>query len=323
MPSPSPSSDRCSLANSPSFYTGHDAVCHGEKKYIELQSQFPPLGIYVTDNVIPSGRSCCGHLASEIGSCIDPVVCMRNRRKNWPDDCVQSVAVNGSMSKWRSFGDVPQGTVLGRVLFNICVNDIDSGIECTLSKFVDDTKLSAVADILEGRDAIQRDLDRLEELAHANLMKFNKASARSCTWIEAIPSIAQKASCLLGCIKRSVASRSREVVLPLYSALMRSHLEYCAQLWRPQYEKYMDLLEQVQRRATKMVRGLKHLSYVDKLRELGLFSLEKRRLQEDLIEDFLYVKGAYKKDGEKLSTKACSDRTRGTSTDISAGLLLS
>jgi len=73
----------------------------------------------------------------------------------------------------------------------------------------------------------------------------------------------------------------------------------------------MDRLEHIQRRATKMVRGLKHLCYKKRLRELELFSPKKRRLRGDLVEAFQYLKGAYKKDGEGLFTRACSNRTRG------------
>ncbi|PKU42076.1 hypothetical protein llap_7615 [Limosa lapponica baueri] len=132
------------------------------------------------------------------------------------------------------------------------------------------------------------------------------------SWTRASNMCLQKANHILGCIKRSVASRSREMTLSLYSDLMRPHLEYRVQLWNSQHRKVIDLLEQVQQRATKMIRGLEHLSCEDRLRQLELFSLEKRRLQGDLIV-------AYRRDGEGLFFRKCSDRMRGNSFKLKEG----
>ncbi|GAB0205156.1 hypothetical protein GRJ2_002981200 [Grus japonensis] len=130
---------------------------------------------------------------------------------------------------------------------------------------------------------------------------------------------AQKANHVLGCIKNQYDQQVEGGDPALYSALVRAHLEYCVQLWGPQYRRDMELLERVQRRAMKLIGGMEHLSYEDRLRELGLFSLEKRRFWGDLIAAFQYLKGAYGKDGEGLFMRECSDRTRGNGFKVKEG----
>ena len=100
---------------------------------------------------------------------------------------------------------------------------------------------------------------------------------------------AWKAMGILGCIRRGVASRAGEVIVPLCSALMKPQIEHCVQVWGAQRRNDVELSERVQRRAMRMIQGLEHVTYKDRLKELGLFSPEKRRLQGDPIAAFQYL----------------------------------
>ncbi|KAF7236378.1 Heterogeneous nuclear ribonucleoprotein M [Varanus komodoensis] len=233
----------------------------------------------------------------------------------WWTDRKQRVAISGESSGWQPVTSrVPQGSALVLILFNLFINDMEEGVNSLLIKLADDTKTGAVATTEEQVLWIQKDLDRLWKWAGDNRVAFNVDKCKvlhlghrnRChkyrlgdKWLESstferdlgvlvdcrlnmsqqCDAVVKRANATLGCVARSVASRSREVLLPLYTTLVRPQLEYCAQFWTPHYRKDIARLESVQRRATRLAAGLQGMLYEARLRELGLFSLEKRRLR--------------------------------------------
>ena len=97
---------------------------------------------------------------------------------------------------------------------------------------------------------------------------------------------ASKGNHVLGMIRRNITYKEKSLIVPLYKTIVRPHLEYCIQAWNPQLMKDIDMLEKIQRRATKLIPGLRDLRYEERLKECGLTTLETRRLRGDQIEVF-------------------------------------
>ena len=112
-------------------------------------------------------------------------------------------------------------------------------------------------------------------------------------------------------ISRAASEEEWPAGTVLYSMLIRPYVEYCIWVCGAQHRKDVEILERVQRRATKMMRGLELLFYEDRLKELGMFSLQKRKLQGDFSMAFQHLKGDYKQEGNQISAWLDSDRTRG------------
>ncbi|KAJ7421586.1 hypothetical protein BTVI_17703 [Pitangus sulphuratus] len=184
---------------------------------------------------------------------------------NWLTGRAQRAIGNEGTSDWFPVtSGVPQGSILVPEFFNIFRNYLDAGLEGILSKFADDTKLEGAVDFLRDREALKRNLDKLEGWVITNHMKFNKGKC----WIlhigwdnpgcmyrkglggpgqwqveyeSAVPWQSGGPALSGGGIRQSITSQSREVIFLLYFALVQPHLEYCVQFWAPQYKKDISL----------------------------------------------------------------------------------
>jgi ribonuclease P/MRP protein subunit RPP40 len=247
--------------------------------------------------------------------------------RTWLSDRRQRVCLDGSCSNWRQvWSGVPQGSVLGPVLFLIFINDLDIRISSNVLKFADDTKVYCAVDTPADGMKLQDDLDTISDWAEKWRMKFNVAKCKVMHYgrsnigykysmcgqpMEAVSAetdlgihfttdlkaAAQckesycKANRMLGLVSRTIRYRNPAVLLNLYKSIVRPHLEYCSVAWSPHYSKDKILLERVQHRFTRLFPNLRSLPYEDRLQQLGLWSLEERRNRADLIEIFKLVKG--------------------------------
>ena len=272
--------------------------------------------------------------------------------ENWLHNRKQRVVINGKASKWTNVtSGVPQGSVLGPVLFLVYINDIDEGVTSIISKFADDTKIANSVASNEQVIEIQQNLDKLSEWGQTWQMKFNADKCKvlhigyrnekakytlNGTLLQSVNSeldlgitissnlkpsqqcseVVKKANKIIGLIGRSFEYKSKNTILTLYNSLVRPILEYCVQAWSPYYQKDINKLERVQRRVTKIIPSLRNKSYEERLKELNLFPLTHRRLRGDLIQAFKIIKGIDNLDCSKYFTIDSSNYTRGNGCKI-------
>ena len=266
--------------------------------------------------------------------------------EQWLTDRRQRVVVDGEVSNWKSvLSGVPQGSVLGPILFLIYINDLDDSITSNVLKFADDTKLFRKVNTDVDKQHLQNDIDRLVKWSEKWQMLFNFGKCKCVhtghrnmnvnykmgdtvlgttvkekdlgVTISADMKVseqcgiaASKGNQILGLIRRNITYKGKKLIIPLYKAIVRPHLEYCIQAWRP-YRKDIDTLERIQRRATKMIPELRDLSYEERLKECGLTTLETRRLRGEEIEVFKILNGYENIDRNMFFSLKKDSRTRG------------
>ena len=240
--------------------------------------------------------------------------------REWLTDRTQCVILNGESSSWiEVLSGVPQGSVLGPLLFLIFINDIDQVVEIIdiIKKFADDTKVGQVMETDEDRKKLQKALEELSNWASTWGMAFNVKKCKVMHFGSRNPKhqytmggqvlevteeerdigvmvtnnlkpsaqcskAARTAKAVLGQISRAFHYRDRHIFMRLYTQYVRPHLEFSTQAWAPWMEGDKQVLEKVQRKAVGMVSGLSGREYEDRLAELGLQTLEERRHQADM-----------------------------------------
>ena len=272
---------------------------------------------------------------------------MINWIEKWLIGRRQRVVVDGEVSNWKPvLSGVPQGSVLGPILFLIYINDLDDDITSKVLKFADDTKVFRKIKSDADRQHLQDDLNKLIEWSEKWQMLFNFGKCKclhtghgnedaqhtmgdtvlnttskekdfgltisaDMKVSEQCGIAAAKGNQILGLIRRNIVYKEKELIIPLYKTIVRPHLEYCIQAWRPYRKKDIDMLERVQRRATKMIPKLRNISYEMRLKECGLTTLETRRLRGDQIEVFKILNGYENIDRNIFFTVKEERRTRG------------
>ena len=266
--------------------------------------------------------------------------------EEWLKNRKQRVVLKGQASEWEEvLSEVPQGSVLGPLLFIIFINDIETGITSTLSKFADDCKIKRTVKSDEDANAVQVDLNNLVMWSHKWQMKFHPDKCkvlhighnnqRYKYYIEGtevkkvseekdlgvitsedlkqkkqVAKVVKSANRILGMIRRTITCKNKINILSLYKTLVRPILDYGAAVWSPHQRGDIEKVEKIQRRATKMIKEIRHLSYQDRLKACNLMTLEMRRRRYDLIETFKIIKEIYAVDKEKFF-KMRNNQTRG------------
>ena len=249
--------------------------------------------------------------------------------ESWLSNRTQRTVLNGKCSGWADvLSGVPQGSVLGPLLFVIFINDLDKCTELitTMRKFADDTKLGNRASSPEDCTRMQDCINELLTWAELWCMEFNVKKCKimhigrrnplhqyymNGTALQVCSSerdigvhvtdnlkpstqcteAARRANAILTQISRAFLYRDRRVFLQLYKTFVRCHLEFSTPAWSPWQAGDIDVLERVQRRAVSLIQGLRGTTYEGKLAELGLRTLEDRRARIDLVQTFKILKG--------------------------------